>query len=138
MTTYLPFCLFVVNSTSCPAHPSIENSSSSSTGTTGLLSGLNGVPQLFPLVLRLAVALAGPAGGRAAPMLVYCARDASDSKPVTPCELGGCVPGDMPIHSENCTRSLALAWKLVLGANVLEAAGEGTAGGGGGNAWMRE
>jgi hypothetical protein len=55
------------------------------------------------------------------------------------------VPGDMPIHSENCTRSLALAWKLELGAkefgcdgvNVLEAAGEATPGGGG-NAWMRE
>jgi len=114
----------------------MSNRSSSSPVTTGLLSGLNGVPQLFPLVFRLAAALAGPTGGRAAAILVYCARDASDSMPVTPCELGGCVPGDMPIHSENCTRSLALAWKLVLGANVLEAAGEGITGGG--NAWMRE
>lgn len=105
--------------------------------TTGLLSGLNGVPQLFPLVFRLAVALAALTGGRATPILVYCARDASDSKPVTPCALGGGIPGDMPIHSENCTRSLALVWKLVLGANVLEA-GEGTTGGGGGNAWIRE
>jgi len=43
----------------------------------------------------------------------------------------------MRSHSEKCTRSLALAWKLVLGANVFEAAGEGTPGGGG-NAWMRE
>jgi hypothetical protein len=112
------------------------NRSSSSPVVTGLLSGLNGVPQLFPLVLRLAVALPGPTGGRAG---VYGERDVSESKLVMPCgcEFGGCVPGDMPIHSENCTRSLALAWKLVLGANVLEAAGEGTAGGGG-NAWMRE
>jgi len=118
---------------------SISKRSSSSPVTTGLLSGLNGVPQLFPLVLRLPVTLPGPIGGRAAVMLVYCARDASASKLATACEceLGGCVPGDMPIHSENCTRSLALAWKLVLGANVLEAAGEGTPGGAG-NAWMRE
>src|SRR5216684_534922 len=94
---------------------SISKRSSSSPVTTGLLSGLNGVPQLFPLVLRLPVTLPGPIGGRAAVMLVYCARDASASKLVTACEceLGGCVPGDMPIHSENCTRSLALAWKLV-------------------------
>jgi len=125
---------------SCKPHDylSISNKSSSSPVTTGILRGLNGVPQLFPLVFRLAVTLPAPTGGRVAAMFVYCARDASDSKLVTPRGLeAGCVPGDMPIHSENCARSLALAWKLVLGANVFEEAGEGTPGGGG-NAWMRE
>ena len=101
--------------------------------TIGLLSGLNGVPQLFPLVFLLPVTLPWPTGGRAAAIFVYGTRDAIDSKP----ELGaGCVPGDMPIHSVNGTRSLALVWKLD-GANVFEEAGEGTPGGGG-NAWMRE
>jgi len=62
---------------------SMWNRSSSSPVTTGLLSGLNGVLQLFPLVFRLAVTLPGPTGGRTAVTLVYCARDASDSKPAT-------------------------------------------------------
>lgn len=82
VTPYLPFRLFL-NPIDMFHYLSMSNRSSSSPVTTGLLSGLNGVPQLFPLVFRLAVTLPGPTGGRTAVTLVYCARDASDSKPAT-------------------------------------------------------